>query len=98
MEEVPIQALKEAILHLHGCNSTFLESVPVLETFRGKTAWEGIVKVFELHGHPTATRCYAWSHAVEGSGAKRRFVVVLREGKIDSPLAAVQAAIASEAK
>ena len=32
--------------------------------------------VFDLHGHPTALRCYAWSHAVEGS-EKRRYVAVL---------------------
>jgi hypothetical protein len=54
------------------------------------------VCVFDLIGHPTATRAYAWSHATEGT--RRRFVAVLHSGPIDSPQNAVKAAIVSEAK
>lgn len=92
----PMQRLKKAILDLHNCDSTWLESVPVKETFQGQTVWEGIVQVFELHGHPTATRCYAWSHAT--TGEKRRFVAVLHQGPVDSPEKAVRAAIVQEHK
>jgi hypothetical protein len=28
----------------------------VKEVFQGKTIWEGIVEVFELHGHPRPTQ------------------------------------------
>ena len=35
------------------------------------------VHVFDLAGHPTATRAYAWSSPIEGS-TKRRFVAVLQ--------------------
>ncbi len=62
------------------------------ETFQGEAVWDGTVEVFDLEGHPTATRCYAWSHAVDGS-EKRRYVAVLHEGPVDSPEAAVRAAI-----
>lgn len=94
MAEVPLKALREAIHNLHNCDSIWIESVPVKETFEGKTVWEGDVQVFELKEHPTAKRAYAWSHATTGS--KRRFVAVLHEGPVDSPEAAVRAAIVQE--
>ncbi|MDO8751873.1 MAG: hypothetical protein Q7K03_12150 [Dehalococcoidia bacterium] len=86
--------LKEAIRNLHGCDSTWIESAPVKETFQGQTVWEGTVQVFDLIGHPTAKRCYAWSHATKGT--KRRFVAVLHQGPVDSPEKAVRAAIVQE--
>lgn len=92
--EISISALQEAIRNLHGCESTWLEAVPVKEAFQGQTVWEGIVQVFELTGHPSAARCYAWSHVTEGNA--RRFVAVLHQGPIDSPEKAVQAAIVQE--
>lgn len=70
----------------------WVESVPITETFAGQVVWDGIVEVFDLIDHPTATRCYAWSHEVDGSD-QRRFVAVLHQGPVDSPKAAVQAAI-----
>ena len=91
MTEFPITELQEAIRKLHGCGSTWVESVPVKETFQGQPVWEGVVEVFELKGHPTAKRCYAWSH--ETDQGKRRFVAVLQQGPVDSPEKAVRAAI-----
>ena len=95
MTEVSVEALKGAIRNLHGCDATWVESVPVKEEFEGQTVWEGTVQVFDLIRHPAATRCYVWSHAVGESG-KRRFVAVLHQGPIDSPQAAVRAAIIQE--
>lgn len=95
--EVSIKPLQKAILDLHGCKSTWVESVPVKEVFEGETAWEGVVQVFDLAGHPTATRCYAWSHSLDNS-KKRRFFAVLHQGPVDSPQKAVKAAIVSEAR
>jgi hypothetical protein len=69
MDAAGLPALIEAIAHLHGATATWAESVPVRETFRGEVAWEGEVQVFDLAGHPTATRAYAWSHATEGGAA-----------------------------
>ena len=89
------QALKQAILDLHGFESSWVKSVSVTETFQGQTMWQGTVEVFDLHGHPTALRCYAWSRAA-GYPGKRRFVAVLHEGLLNSPEAAVRAAILQE--
>lgn len=55
-----IQELQDVIRKLHGVESRHIESVPVKETFKGKTVWDGIVEVFELHGHPKASKVYAW--------------------------------------
>ena len=87
--------LVRAIRDLHGCDAVWVESVPVTETFQGLTAWEGTVEVFDLEGHPSATRAYAWSHAVDGS-EKRRYVAVLHQGPVDSAEATVRAAIVQE--
>src|ERR1700719_2656482 len=87
--------LKKAVESMHGGAATLAQSVPVRETFEGKTVWEGVVQVFDLAGHPTATRAYAWSSLIEGS-TKRRFFAVLHAGRITSPLEAVRAAIVSE--
>ena len=47
-----IEELQSIIHKLHGVHSTHVQSVPVKEEFRGQTVWDGIVEVFELHGHP----------------------------------------------
>lgn len=90
-------ALKKAILDLHGCKSKWVESIPVKETFEGKTVWEGTVEVFDIEGHPTAKRCYAWSHEIDDL-KKRKFYAVLHQGPVNSPQAAVRAAIVHEVK
>jgi len=69
--------------------------VPVRETFQGEVVWEGVVHVFDLVEHPTATRAYAWSSPIEGS-EKRRFFAVLHIDRINSPIEAVRAAIVAE--
>jgi len=96
MDPAGLPALVEAIRHMHGCEATFVESVPVREAFQGATVWEGEDQVFDLRGHPTAKRAYAWSHATEG--AKRRFYAVLHVPPVDSPAAAVRASIVADAR
>ena len=92
----PRTSLQQAIYDLHGCGSTWIEAVQVIESFQGQTVWDGTVEVFNLNGHPTATRCYAWSH--ETDEGKLRRVAVLHQGPVDSPEAAVRAAIVQESK
>jgi hypothetical protein len=87
--------LKTAVESMHGGTATLAQSVPVRETFGGKPVWEGVVQVFDLSGHPTATRAYAWSSPIEGS-TKRRFFAVLHTERINSPLEAVRAAVVAE--
>jgi hypothetical protein len=87
--------LQRAVESLHSCCAMLVQSAPVHETFQGQAAWEGLVHVFDLAGHPTATRAYAWSSPIEGS-TKRRFFAVLHTERINSPLEAVRAAIVAE--
>ena len=98
MDPAGLPALQDAIRHMHGCESKWVESVPVTETFQGESAWEGEVQVFELRGHPKATRVYAWSHSTDDVGEKRRFVAVLELGPVQNAVAAVRAAIAANEK
>ena len=97
MAEVNAAELKRAVESQHGCTATLAQSVPVKETFGGKTVWEGIVHVFKIHGHPQASQAYAWSSPIEGSD-KRRFFAVLHMGGIKSPQDAVRAAIVAESR
>jgi hypothetical protein len=89
--------LKRAVEAQHGCTATFIQSVPVKETFDGKTVWEGTVHIFTINGHPQANRAFAWSSPIEGSD-KRRFFTVLKLSPIESPIDAVRAAIVAETR
>ena len=95
MAEVNASELKRAVESQHGCTAALAQSVPVQETFGGKTVWEGVVHVFDLTGHPKAKRAYAWSSSIEGSD-KRRLFAVLHVPPITSPAATVRAAIVAE--
>jgi hypothetical protein len=92
---VDTDELKLAVERMHDCSARLAQSVPVQEWHGSATVWEGIVHVFDLEGHPQATRAYAWSSPIEGS-AKRRFFAVLHMGEIKSPQDAVRAAIVAE--
>lgn len=85
-------ALQGAIRQQHGCESRWVESVPVHEEREGKTVWDGVVQVFALVGHPKAKRAYAWSQTTEGTGA-RRFHVVLGLPPVDGPVMAVRTSV-----
>ena len=89
-----LEELRDVIRRLHGAEATHVESVPVKETFRGATVWEGIVEVFDLAGHPTAQRAYAWAH--DGEHPKESSVAVLHIAPITSAAAAVRAALIQE--
>lgn len=91
-----IAELRDVIRKLHGAEATHVESVPVKETFRGQTVWEGVVEVFELHGHPTANKVYAWSHDTDDPQKPNRHVTVLHIAPVLSAAMAVRAAIREE--
>jgi len=74
-----------------------VQTVPVKEVFRGKTAWDGDVEVFDLIGHPKAQHCYAWGHP-EGNGKGFEITTVLELPPVTSPKTAVMAAIAANTK
>ena len=89
--------LKIAVERQHNCTARLVQSVPVNETFGGKTIWEGVVHVFKIHGHPKAKQAYAWSSPIEGSD-KRRFFAVLHLPPVTSPVEGVRAAIVAESR
>ena len=89
--------LQNAISKLNGCDSKYVETVTVSErfsNFRPSTIWQGQVAVFEVLGHPNATRAYAWSY--EQGDEETRYVVVLEVPPVTSPQTAVQAAMAAQ--
>ena len=89
MNEQPIATFQKAIEATHGCRSDLRERVHVSESFEGEPTWEGEVLVFDLIGHPTVLTCYAWS-------VDEQVTAVLHEGPVDSPQAAVRAAIVEQ--
>lgn len=88
-----IEELQEAIRRLHRVECTHRESVPVKEIFQGKTVWDGIVEVFDLHGHPKTAKAYAWMH---DTGEKTYPVTVLHIHPALTPATAVRAFIVQE--
>ena len=73
---------------------THKESVPVVETFRGQTIWEGVVEVFTIATPPPSV-AYGW--AVE-SDRGPQYIAVKGEPPADSPLAAVRVWLVSESR
>jgi len=91
-----IEVLQNVIRELHGVESSHRESIPVKETWQGNTVWDGIVEVFDLHGHPKTDTAYAWSHDTDDLANPQRHVTVLHIDPATSPIAAVRAAILQE--
>jgi len=90
-----LPAVLEAVEGQHGCRATLSRVAPVQEEHDGEVIWYGMVLVFDLIDHPSASIAYAWSDPVPGSD-RRRFYAVLHAGPVDSPETAVRAAIVSE--
>jgi hypothetical protein len=86
-----IERLQMDVSQLHGCDSTWDGSVPVVETFRGELVWQGDVEVFKVD-HPKAEEAYAWSDA-DGN-----FTAVLGIPPATDALNAVRVSIVAAAK
>lgn len=93
-----LEELRDVIRRLHGAEATHVESVPVQQTFGGQTVWDGVVEVFDLAGHATAHRVYAWAHETDDPDKPIRHVTVLHLHPIKSAQDAVRAAIMQEAR
>src|SRR5271170_5434637 len=90
-----IEQLTQAVETMHKCTARHVESKPVIELFRGKVAWDGVVEAFALTGHPHAKRCYAWSYLDKG---EPHYVTVLEIPPVDSAETAVKIAILAQKK
>jgi len=87
MNELPLSEVEVAIEKMHGFHPILLRRVEVREQFSGRSVWEGEVLIFSAAGG--SPKCYAWS--TDG-----RVTAVLHGGPVDSPEAAVRAAITAE--
>lgn len=95
--EVSPDQLKQAVESQHGGTATFVQAVPVHESHKGQTVWNGAVQVYDLKDSPSgATRAYAWSY--QRDNGKRRFMAVLHAGPVTGTWKAVRAAIVAEAR
>lgn len=89
LNEISTKEMKRIIAEIHGSAACFDKRIHIQEKFHNERVWEGEVLIFALLDHPTAKTCYAWE--VDG-----RVTAVLHEAPVDSPEAAVRAAIAAE--
>jgi hypothetical protein len=85
-----IEELQEAIRDRYHAEATYVETVPVTETFQGQTVWEGEVEVFDLSD---SKRVYAWAYETDQVDEPKRTVTVLHIPPVTSPELAVRAAI-----
>jgi hypothetical protein len=91
-----LKRLKEAIQERHKCPAAYRRTVPVNETFKGKTIWKGEVEIFWLTGHPLSKRCYAWFRP--GEAGREDLVAILEAPLVIGPATAVKAALAARPK
>lgn len=89
--------LSEVVRRMHGCRAILRERITITEGYGDRLVWQGVVRVFDIQGHPQTDTCYAWSSAVEGS-TRRRYYAVLKLPPVDSPQDAVKAAIVADHK
>ena len=87
MNDATISTFQHAIRATYGAESRFVWRERVV--FKGETVWEGNVLSFELDGHPTASRCFAWE--VDGE-----VTAVLAEGPVQTAHDAVRASIMAD--
>jgi hypothetical protein len=85
-----IEALKEAIQDMHGCQASYLRTEHVDESFQGERAWNGYVEIFRLREHPQTKHAYAWAHRDGPNAEGERFVAVLEIPPVNSAKRAVQ--------
>ena len=90
-----VQEIQGVILALHGCEAEHVDSVHVHEVFEGKTAWDGMVEVFNVTGHPKAKRAYGWQYS---QGDRTFSVAVLEIPPVNSAESAVSTVIAAKAR
>ena len=88
-----IERLKEAVEKAYECKARHVVSEPVDDLFQGEVAWDAVVAIFELEGHPKAKRCYAWSYIEDG---EPQYTTMLEIPPVNSPESAVEVAIASK--
>ena len=88
-----VESAQQAAEDATGSPVKHLESVPVVETFRGQIIWKGIVEVYGVT-KPPPDKAYAW--AVESAGGGTDYIAVLGIPPVNTPIDAVRAWIVSQ--
>ena len=86
--------LQEAIRELHGCDSVYLRTVPVIERYQGEIVLASNIGVFALREHPSASLCFAWGYYADS--LTQRYTAVLAAPPVNCPHDAVRATILAE--
>ena len=77
-----LSQLKQAIRTTHGCDSLHISTTRDVPQLEGATEWDGDVEIFEIIGHPKASRCHAWGHEENG---QFKATALLELASADSP-------------
>jgi hypothetical protein len=85
-----------AVMRAHHCPAERVEAVPIKETFRGETVWEGVVNVYDIKGHSQVKQAYAWSY--KDDKGETQYVVVSKIPPVIDPITAVRASIMAARK
>jgi hypothetical protein len=91
-----ILELQEFIQKMYGVQSMHIDSLRVTQVLQDDTVWDGVIEIFELYRHPKAPIVYAWAQDPNKPGMPRKYFAVLHLNSIDSPEAAVKAAIVQQ--
>ncbi|MCP5067238.1 MAG: hypothetical protein GY946_11790 [bacterium] len=84
--------LEAEVLQQLGCGSSYVEAEFVRQTWKGKVAWDGMVYVLRLTGHPDARYCYVLPLPSD-NGQPHQYHTILESMTTGSPTAAVRAYI-----
>jgi hypothetical protein len=87
MIDILADELRLAIQQLHGCPSRLVERLPLSDSRHRAQIESGTVHLYELVGHPSALRCYAWA-AVSKDNSTIMHAVLQSDG-VNSPELAV---------
>jgi hypothetical protein len=93
-----IERLREAVERAHDCKARYVCSTEVCEVFGGEIIWDGVVKTFDIEGHPKAKRCYAFPFIDDDESDPSGGRIVLNLPPVDSPETAVKVAIARKSR
>jgi len=88
-----ILELQEFIQKMHGVQAMHIDSVRTTQVLENNTVWDGMIEVFEVRGHPKAPIVYAWGQNTNQPGKPKMYFAVLHLNSVDSPEAAVKAAL-----
>lgn len=89
-----IDNLKLLIERQEKCRATHTESAVIKERYDNRVIWEGMVETFQLEGHPTAKRAYAWVRPQsESDSPEPEYTVVLGLPPANSAQDAVKVAV-----